>query len=203
MLKKFFTLLTTTLLALLLAGCGQDKLQPLADNAVILAFGDSLTEGKGVKRSESYPAVLQDLSGRTVINAGVSGEITDNGLPRLHRVLQQQTADLLILMHGGNDILRNQSMEKARDNLAAMIELAGQHQIPVLLVGVPEKQLFSSTAPHYRELAEQYDLVFIDDTLSKLLKSPEHKSDQVHLNKAGYRKLAEAIYQTLKDNGAL
>lgn len=191
------------LLLALLAGCGGDRLPALGNDSHILAFGDSLTEGKGVSRSASYPAVLQQLSGRTVINAGISGEVSADGLPRLQALLDEQSWDLLILMHGGNDILRNLNADTSKQNLAAMIDAAQARDIPVLLIGVPEKQLFSTSAPLYRELADEYRLVFIDDIISRLLKSPDYKSDQVHFNEAGYRKLAETILHTLQKNGAL
>ena len=73
----------------------------------------------------------------------------------------------------------------------------------VLLVGVPDKMLFSDSAAYYRELAESRDLVFLEGELAALLRSSHYKSDPIHLNAEGYALLAEAIYEALQDHGAL
>lgn len=188
---------------LLLAGCGGDKLSPLSEGATILAFGDSLTAGYGVDEAQSYPRVLAQLSGRRVVNAGVSGEVTAEGVARLESLLDREQPQLLILLEGGNDILRNLDPTETRANLQRMIEQAQSRGVEVVLVGVPQKNLFSSTAPFYAELAETYRLPFADSLIAELLRSPGYKSDQVHFNAAGYRRLAESIHELLKEEGAL
>ena len=82
--------------SLLLAGCGNPALDTLPANATILAFGDSLTAGKGTSPDLSYPAVLAQLTGRDVINAGISGETTAEGLQRLPEVLDETGPRLLL-----------------------------------------------------------------------------------------------------------
>ena len=191
------------MVTLLLYGCGSSRLAPIGADGIILAFGDSLTAGVGVSKEESYPSVLAELSGVKVVNSGVSGETTDEGLKRLPDELDRIQPDLLILIEGGNDILRNKSQAETKANLQKMIELAKSSDIPVVLVGVPQKALFSNSASLYKELAEQYQLVFNDDLIADLERSPSFKSDQIHFNKKGYRKMAETIYALLKDNGAL
>jgi lysophospholipase L1-like esterase len=143
------------------------------------------------------------LSGRGVVNAGISGETTGQGLQRFTAELDRHNPSLVVLLEGGNDILRNQPFAVAKSNLAAMIELTQQRQIPLLLLGVPEKNLFSSSADFYEELADQYDLLFIEDLVSDLLRTSRYKSDQVHLNAQGYRAMAEAIYDYLQDQNLL
>lgn len=187
----------------LLFSCGSKALSPLPTSATILAFGDSLTVGYGTTQDYSYPAVLSELSGRTVINAGISGETTEQGLARFQHELEKHSPDLVILIEGGNDILRNVSQSISKQNLAKMINTAQELNIPLVLLGVPEKNLFSDAAPYYAELAKEHQLVFNKSLLSKLLKKPKLKSDAIHLNSDGYRKMAEGIYDLLKDNGAL
>ena len=196
-------LAATMLAALLLSGCSGPSMEPLAPGEVILAFGDSLTEGVGATRAQSYPARLAELSGHPVINAGISGEITAEGMDRLPEVLEQTDPGLMILLLGGNDILRNGSHAEAKRHLSRMIEMAIERDVQVLLIGVPEKSLFSTSAPLYEELAEEYDVPLMEGMVSSLLKKPRYKSDQVHLNAAGYRAMAERIHERLIEEGAL
>jgi len=191
------------ILLMTLSGCSENKLSPLADNATIVSFGDSLTYGIGSTTGQTYPDALATLSGLTVINAGISGETTAQGLTRFATVIKTHTPALVILLEGGNDILRNYSSVDTKNNLAAMIEIAQNQQVDIVLIGVPEKKLFSDSAPLYTELANQYDLVFEEDLLSDLLRSPKYKSDPIHLNSSGYQKFAEGIYQILRNNGAI
>lgn len=196
-------LVLVPLLVFGLQGCSDERLEPLSEDAVILAFGDSLTLGVGTDAPQNYPSVLAQLSGRKVVAAGVSGEVSAQGRERLAAELVRVRPDLLILLHGGNDILRNRSAAELKANLEAMISLARQEDVQVVLLGVPEKSLFSAAAPVYVELAEQHDLVFIEDLLSDLLRDSSMKSDAIHLNTQGYRALAEGIYRVLQQEGAL
>ena len=139
----------------MMQACGDAKLTAIPHNATILAYGDSLTYGKGVEEEQSYPSVLADLSSREVINAGISGETTKQGLARLASVLEENEPHLMILLEGGNDILRNQNLSQTKQNLASMIEMAQSQGVQVLLIGVPEKKLFSNSAKIFPELAEQ------------------------------------------------
>ena len=188
---------------LILQACSDaPDLNYISEDGIILAFGDSLTVGVGASEQQSYPQVLSNLSGRKVVSAGVSGEETSGGVKRLPNVLEEVNPDLLILLQGGNDILRNRSLQQAKRNLAAMIEIATSRQIDVVLIGVPEKKLFSDSAPLYQELADEYGVVFSDDILSSLIRKNEYKSDAVHLNQKGYYKLAESIHELLVKHGA-
>ncbi|GLQ33551.1 arylesterase [Litoribrevibacter albus] len=183
--------------------CSDSRLEPISRHDVILAFGDSLTEGVGTDKATAYPAVLEELTGQGVINAGISGETTTEGLERFEQTLIDYQASLVILLEGGNDILRNLPASQTKDNLARMIKIAHQHDAQVLLVAVPQKKLFSDAAPFYLELAEEYQVPLEKSLLADLLRSPKYKSDPIHLNTAGYRKLAEGLYQRLIDEGAI
>ena len=188
---------------LVLTGCGDEPLKPLSPSDRILAFGDSLTEGVGASDAAAYPAQLEALIGHSVVNAGVSGETTVEGLARLPGVLERHDPALMILLTGGNDVLRNHDLAQAKRNIARMIELAQGRGVQVVLVGVPRKSLFSNSAPLYRELAEFYHVVLIDDLVADLLRRPGYKSDAVHLNEAGYRAMAERLAEVLREEGAL
>ena len=192
------------LVLLFLVSCqGEQKLSSLRPNDVILAFGDSLTEGAGVAPELSYPAQLSRLLGREVINAGVSGEVSADGARRLPGLLDRDDPALLILCHGGNDLLRKLDRQQLRDNLRRMYEAADQRGINVVLVAVPAPGLLLKDVDLYRELGDELKIPVLTGVLGELLGDNQYKSDAVHLNAQGYRKLAEGIADLLQRNGAL
>jgi acyl-CoA thioesterase-1 len=191
-------------LCLALAACDRTpQLQPLPADAVILGFGDSLTYGTGAARGEDYPSNLRRLTGLQVINAGIPGEVSSAGLKRLPSLLQQHRPALVIICHGGNDILRRQNLQRTRENIQRMIDLVSASGAKVVLVGVPQFGIFLSPAPFYAELAEQNGVPIEVSALSDILKNPALKSDQIHPNAAGYRQLAEKLAGLLAESGAV
>jgi len=180
------------------------RLPALPAEAVILAFGDSLTRGSGAEDAQSYPAVLARLTGRRVINAGVPGELSARGRERLPGLLDRYRPALLILCHGGNDLLRRLDPHALRDNLEAMILAARERAIPVVLIGVPAPGIFGlDAAEPYGELAAAHALVYEDDILAEVESDNRLKSDTIHPNAEGYRRIAQSVYRTLQDSGAL
>lgn len=180
------------------------KIARLNDEATILAFGDSLTYGSGASPEQSYPSRLQALIGRKVINLGVPGETTEDGLQRLPVALDQTDPDLVILCLGGNDMLRRQDRARMRDNLAAMIALIRERDLPVILLGVPEPKLIGlSTEETYLHLAQQFGLALEAEALPDILGDAARKADQIHPNAQGYADLADAVAELLRRSGAI
>jgi lysophospholipase L1-like esterase len=192
------------LIALLASGCGQKaRLAPLPPDAVVLAFGDSLTFGTGAREDESYPSQLAQLSGRRVVREGVPGEVSATGLARLPGALDEHRPRLLLLCHGGNDFLRRMPKAEAAANVRAMIRLAQSRGIEVLLIGTPEFGFLLSPPDFYGEIAKELHVPYEGDVLSKILRDSNLKSDAVHPNAAGYRLMAERVYELLKKSGAV
>jgi len=187
-----------------LAACSSGAKSPLlANDAVILAFGDSLTFGTGATPEESYPAVLERLVGRRVVNSGIPGEVTGEGLSRLPEVLEEEKPELLILCHGGNDMLRRLDQQQTAGNLRAMIRLSQERGIAVVIISVPSPGLALSPPQFYRETAAEMNIPFDDEALAMVLSDRSLKSDYIHPNAAGYRRLAESIAALLKKSGAV
>ncbi len=188
----------------LLAGCAKaPQLPRLASDAVVLAFGDSLTYGTGASPHEAYPAVLGRLIGRNVVTAGVPGEVSAAGLARLPEVLEEVKPQLVILCHGGNDFLRKLDERQAADNIRAMVIAAKGRGVAVLLIAVPKPGLLPSPPDFYADIAREFGLPYEDAALKKILTDNELKSDLIHPNARGYAKLAEAIAAVLRKSGAL
>ena len=202
--KVFIFLLMAILLGIGLTSCSSTaRLPRLADDAVVVAFGDSLTFGTGANPQESYPAVLENLIRRRVVNAGVPGEVTATGLSRLPEILEREKPALLILCHGGNDQLRRLDLRQTADNIREMIRLAKQRAVAVVLIAVPSPGIFVSPAPMYRDIAKELTIPLEEETLSSILADGSLKSDYIHPNAAGYRRLAEALAALLKKSGAI
>jgi len=191
------------LAAWVFVGCGGPDLPLLESEDVIVAFGDSLTQGVGADQSEAYPAVLGELIGHPVVNAGVSGELSRQGLTRLPRVLDRYKPAIIIICSGGNDFLRGESEERMAENVRKMVEMAQAREIGVVLVGVPRPGLLLATAPCYEAIAADFDVPYEGQVLHEIMSSRPLKSDRVHPNAKGYRLLAEAVAEVLRDAGAV
>ena len=230
--KSLIFLLLTIIVVTGLPVCASGAGLPLlAKDAVILAFGDSLTFGTGAAPAESYPAVLERLVGRRVVNEGIPGEISGEGLERLPEVLKREKPALLILCHGANDLLRFLDKRQAAANLRAMIRLAREKGAAVVLIAVPSlgitlspEPLYLEIAtekgaavlievpslgitlspePLYREIAVEMGLPLEEKALTTILSDGTLLSDPIHPNAAGYRRLAESIASLLKKSGAV
>lgn len=195
-------------LALSLVACGKGpgvpRIAALDSNATILAFGDSLTFGTGSTHEHSYPAALQHLIGRKVVNAGVPGETTEQGLERLPGVLDATEPALVLLCLGGNDMLRKQDRARMQHHLDLMIELIRARGLAVILLGVPEPRLLGlKTEAIYFELARRHQIPLESAIIPEVLGDRARKSDPIHPNAAGYADMARAIAALLRETGAI
>ncbi len=202
-IKNYTSLLLILLMAGLTACDSSPQLTPLTNNAVILAFGDSLTHGTGADKQQAYPDHLQQMLSKTVINAGVPGEISRTGLARLGQLLKRHRPELLILCHGGNDILHHSNLKQTKDNLQQMIDIAKANNTQVVLIGVPQFGIFLSPVAFYTELAESNQIPLENTVLSDILGDARLKSDQIHPNSKGYEVFAERIHTLLLESGAI
>lgn len=189
----------------LLAACPSKspQLPRVESNDVILAFGDSLTFGTGAAETQSYPVILSALIGRNVVRAGVPGEVTARGLQRLPSALATHKPKIVLLCLGGNDMLRKVDDQIIVANLREMIQLIRVQGAAVVLLGVPKPALFGGAAKIYGELADDLGVPYDGDIITSVLRAPGLKSDLIHPNAQGYRKIAEGIAALLKKSGAL
>jgi acyl-CoA thioesterase-1 len=194
-------------LLLLLAAasaCGdKSRLSRLPDDAVVLAFGDSLTYGTGAGADDSYPAQLEKLIGRRVVRAGVPGEVTAQALARLPGALDEHAPRLLLLCIGGNDFLRRLGNPQAEANVREMVRLATSRGVEVLLIGTPEPG-FSVTPPaFYAGIAKQFSLPYEASVIGEVLRDASLKADPIHPNARGYGVVAARVAEQLRKSGAI
>lgn len=201
-MKKWLALI---LVSMCLVAC--QKVAPnLKSTDVVMAFGDSLTFGYGASPEASYPAVLEKMIGLKVVNEGVSGNTTADGLKRIDDALTKHTPKLVLLSLGGNDMLRNMPMVEAKNNLKSIVERVRRSGAEVVLISQPQPSLVGglvglSDAPMYAELAKEERLFILEKSFSKHLSDKDLKSDLIHLNAKGYFLVAKDVAKKLKGLG--
>ena len=192
-------------LAFWAGGCSRSgpRLRPLPPQGRVLAFGDSITHGTGAGPGEDYPSRLAAFIHREVINAGVPGEETAQGLKRLPGLLERFRPALVIICEGGNDILRGRSPGEIEANLRGMVDMVKERGADVVLVAVPHFSWGLRDLPLYRRIGEQEQVVVFQGVLAHILSTPSLKADMVHPNGEGYRLLARELARLLRRRGAL
>ena len=179
---------------------------PTAPRLVVL--GDSLTAGLGIPREQSYPSVLQrklqeEGSPLEVVDAGVSGDTTADGLRRVTWALEGDVR-LMILALGANDGLRGLPATQMKANLQSIIDRARQRAIPVLLVGMEAppnygEQYAASFRQVFRDLARENKLTFVPFLLEGVAGVPNlNQPDGVHPTSAGATRIANHLWPTVK-----
>ena len=174
----------------------------------IVAFGDSLTSGHGLPLEQTFPAALerrlraQDLPFR-VINHGMSGDTTSDGVRRLPAALAERP-EILILALGANDGLRGVPVATVRSNLETIIEGAQTANVKVLLCGMDALPLhgFEYTIEFHRlygELSAKYDTPLVPFMLAGVIGNQDMlQPDLIHPNAAGAAKIAGNIWPYLQ-----
>ena len=182
----------------------------LAQPLTLVALGDSLTAGYGLNEGEGLVPQLQawlDEKGAevTVQNAGVSGDTTAGGLSRLDWALGPDAGALMVIL-GGNDMMRGIAPSEVRSNLQAIMAVAKARDLPVLVVGMKAP---GNWGPDYKaEFDAIYPAlgadVFMEDFFEGLLAlgaNPQDPSslskwmqgDGIHPNAEGVKELVKAI----------
>ena len=183
-----------------------------ANEVVIAALGDSLTQGYGLPADQGFVPQLQrwlDARGADarLINAGVSGDTTAGGLARVDWTLTPDV-DAMIVTLGGNDLLRGLDPAEARKNIEGILTSAESAEVDVLLVGMeapgnygPEyKSQFDAIYP---ELAAEYGSLYLESFFAGLREGdalpdpaalrPFFQSDGIHPNAEGVSRIVEGI----------
>ena len=149
-----------------------------AEEVVIAALGDSLTQGYGLPAEEGFVPQLQawlDAEGveAKIVNAGVSGDTTAGGRARVDWTLTPEV-DAMIVTLGGNDMLRGLDPAQARGNIDDILAAAKRAEVEVLLVGMSAPGNYGAGYKAdfealYPDLAEAHGTQFYPDFFTGLL----------------------------------
>jgi acyl-CoA thioesterase-1 len=174
---------------------------------VIVAFGDSLTAGYGTNPGESYPDDLQrELDARgyhyRVVNAGVSGDTTKDGVERLPLVIAAHPR-VVIVAFGGNDGLRGLPISSTRDNLSNIVSTLEKSGAKIVLGGITLPPNYGPDYIHqfndtYALLAKQYHAPLLPFLLKGVYGVPgAMQEDGLHATASGNKTVAQNILPLL------
>lgn len=173
-----------------------DYLAPKTGPIVVL--GDSLAFGYGAETNHGYVGVLQKRLGVEMVNKGISGDTSKQGLERLQKDVLDLKPALVIVELGGNDFMQKVPVEETFANLDQIISRVQAQQTPVLLIGVQSNLFGNKAAPYYRRLADQRHTGLVANALGSILTQPDLKSDAIHPNDKGYEVMADRIEPELR-----
>lgn len=163
----------------------------------IVAFGDSLVEGVGATKGNDFPSVLSRISGKSIINMGVSGNTTAQGLARIDEVIAQKPKVVLVLL-GGNDFLRKVPLKETFKNIDDIVVKIQDSGAVVVLLGIKGGLLSDEYASYFKEISQKRGTLYVSNVLSGLFGHNEYMSDGIHPNDVGYRKMVDRIYPVFK-----
>ncbi len=163
----------------------------------VIAFGDSLVQGVGASAPEkNFVSVLSAQLGRPIVNLGVPGNTTADGVQRLGEINKYQPQVVMVLL-SGNDRLRQIPQEQTLANLGTIIEYIQNKGAVVVLLGVRGDLFGNGHDDKLKALAESRQAVYVPDVLDGLFGNNRYMTDLVHPNDAGYAKIANRIYPLL------
>ena len=193
--RRCLFILPALLLMLTHHAChAQRKLPP------IVCFGDSLTAGYGAAPGHAYPDyLLEDLSAHGyryhVVNMGVSGNTTKDGVDRLKDVLAIHPA-VVIVEFGGNDGLRGLPITQTRTNLDLIVSTLLKSGAKVVLAGITLPPNYGSDYIRqfdetYQLLARKYHIPMLPFLLKNVYNIPgDMQQDGIHATAQGNKQVA-------------
>ena len=173
-----------------------------AQEVVVAALGDSLTQGYGLPAEDGFVPQMQAwLNAQGVdarlINAGVSGDTTAGGLSRVAWTLTDDV-DAMIVTLGGNDVLRGIDPQVSRQNIEGILQAAQASDVDVLLVGMQAPGNFGPAYKRdfdaiYPELSQAYGVMHAESFFEGLGVSGDPASAQVYMQPDGIHPNAEGV----------
>ena len=181
-----------------------------AKNDTILFLGDSLTEGLGVTKEDAFPKLVETMiqtelkKDVTVINGGVSGSTTSDGLDRLKWYMKKKPS-IVFLALGANDGLRGFDLKQSQENLEEIIKYAQESNAKVLLAGmlIPPNygpKYSENFRKMYEQLKDKYKLKNMPFLLEGVAGDKElNQRDGIHPNEQGHKIIAKNVFEFIKE----
>lgn len=184
------------IVAISLGACSPQPLNINNGGRDIIAFGDSLTYGLGAEPEESYPAVIAGLSGRNVVNLGISGNTAQDGLNRIEE-LNEYSPYMVLIEFGANDYMRKRPFDQTQQALTQIVDYVQQRGAIAVIVdtGGPGMGKYTKLM---KKLAKEKNAVYVPAILKGIFTKPDLKSDMIHPNAKGYALIAKKVHKYIK-----
>jgi lysophospholipase L1-like esterase len=171
--------------------------RPTAGDQVI-AFGDSLVQGVGASPGQDLVSVLSRRLRVPIINAGRSGETTASALTRLDGAVLSRRPRVVLVVLGGNDLLRRFPREETVENLETIVTRIRDRGAAVVLATVEIGFLSGGDGDAYEALADRTAAALVPDILGGILGRRDLMADGIHPNDRGYALMADRIEPALR-----
>jgi acyl-CoA thioesterase-1 len=195
MYKKLLVFLAVVCLFVTVGCYGKQEIQPKL-NRTIICFGDSLTQGTGPTNGETYPYFLQKLTNLTVVNAGIHGDLSQQGLERVDEIFQFKPF-MVLVEFGANDFLKKIPIATTKQNIETIIDKIQKTGAVAVIVSTEDNQL----PDLYRilvEISKDKQAPFISGILNKIWADRSLFYDNLHPNSVGYKIVAEKVYKEIQ-----
>lgn len=164
-----------------------------SSGSAVIAFGDSLTAGVGASAGTDYPSRVAAATGIEIVNAGVSGDTTEDALARIEQDVLARTPRIVIVGLGGNDFLRQVPIATTEANLRTIVRRVQEAGAMVVLLGFSFPTFGPRYDAMYEKVADEEGCLLVPDVLDGILNDAKLKSDEIHPNADGYAIMAERI----------
>ena len=165
----------------------------------IVAFGDSLVEGRGATPGRDFVTLLARRLNTRIVNAGRSGDTTATALARLNSDVLARDPKVVIVLLGGNDFLRRVPAESTFANLQEIVERIRRRGAAVIVVGVSVGLLSDPYASEYTAVARRNAAGLVPDILDGIIGNNDLMSDSIHPNDRGYAIIADRLESAVRE----
>ena len=165
----------------------------------IIAFGDSLVEGRGATPGQDFVSVLSRRLAAPILNAGRSGDTASMALSRLDRAVLARNPRVVIVLLGGNDFLRRVPREETFRSLTTIVERIRDRGAAVVIVGVSVGLFSDPYQDEYGSLARLTSAGLVPDILDGIIGHADRMSDSIHPNDQGYKMIADRLEPVVRD----
>ncbi len=167
-------------------------------NSTIVVFGDSLVAGYGSTPGNDFPSLLGASLKQSVINMGINGDTSADGLLRIDAVVAEEPGVVIVLL-GGNDYLRRIDESATRANLSGIVEILKNSGSVVILAGVRRGIIRDGSDELYESIADTYGALYVSNVLDGIFMKPELMYDAIHPNDRGYALIADRFRSVFVD----